>query len=77
MATAWFETVAVAQRRARQGLPKPVYDALLAGSERGTTMSDNVAAFAELGWLPVRRRPAGGARDGDPGDRAAASRCRW
>jgi heme/flavin dehydrogenase (mycofactocin system) len=49
----WFESVAVAQRRARRVLPKPVYDALLAGSERGTTMSDNVAAFAELGWLPV------------------------
>jgi heme/flavin dehydrogenase (mycofactocin system) len=49
----WFESVAVAQRRARRVLPKPVYDALLAGSERGTTMDDNVAAFAELGLLPV------------------------
>jgi heme/flavin dehydrogenase (mycofactocin system) len=49
----WFESVAVAQRRARRVLPRPVYDALVAGSERGTTMHDNVAAFAELGWLPV------------------------
>ena len=49
----WFESVAVAQRRAQRVLPKSVYDALVAGSERGTTMSDNVAAFAELGFLPV------------------------
>ena len=49
----WFESVAVAQRRARRVLPKAVYDALVAGSERGTTTSDNVAAFAELGFLPV------------------------
>ena len=49
----WFESVAVAQRRAQRVLPRPVYDALLAGSEHGTTMADNVAAFAELGFLPV------------------------
>jgi pre-mycofactocin synthase len=49
----WFESVAVAQRRARRVLPKSVYDALVAGSERGSTMSDNVAAFAEIGLLPV------------------------
>jgi L-lactate dehydrogenase (cytochrome) len=49
----WFESVAVAERRARRVLPKSVYDALVAGSERGTTMSDNVAAFAEIGLLPV------------------------
>jgi heme/flavin dehydrogenase (mycofactocin system) len=49
----WFESVAVAQRRAKGVLPKSVYAALLAGSERGTTMNDNVAAFAELGFLPV------------------------
>ena len=28
----WFETVAVAQERARKRLPKPVYGALLAAS---------------------------------------------
>jgi pre-mycofactocin synthase len=49
----WFESVAVAQRRARRVLPKSVYDALVAGSERGSTMSDNVTAFAEIGLLPV------------------------
>ena len=34
MKNAWFETVAEAQRRARKRLPKPVYGALVAGSER-------------------------------------------
>ena len=49
---AWFESVAVAQRRARKRLPASVYNALLAGSERGQTLADNVAAFAELGFTP-------------------------
>ena len=48
----WFESVAVAQRRARKRLPAPVYDSLLAGSERGQTVSDNQAAFTELGLAP-------------------------
>ena len=52
MRNPWFETVAEAQRRAKKRLPKSVYGALLAGSERGTTMHDNVAAFAELGFAP-------------------------
>ena len=52
MATAWFETVAEAQRRARKRLPKSVYSALLAGSERGTSYDDNTRAFAELGFAP-------------------------
>lgn len=50
--TAWFETVAEAQRRAKKGLPKSVYAALLAGSERGITVADNSAAFGELGFAP-------------------------
>ena len=45
---AWFETVADAQRRARKRLPPSVYSALVAGSEKGVTVSDNTAAFAEL-----------------------------
>ncbi len=49
---AWFESVAVAQRRARKRLPSSVYSALLAGAERGQTLADNVAAFAELGFAP-------------------------
>jgi heme/flavin dehydrogenase (mycofactocin system) len=48
----WFESVAVAQVRARKRLPKPVYGALVAGSERGQTIADNQAAFAELGMAP-------------------------
>src|SRR4051795_3715498 len=52
MANPWFETVAEAQRRAKKRLPKGVYGALVAGSERGLTVDDNVAAFAELGFAP-------------------------
>jgi len=48
----WFETVAEAQRRAKKRLPKSVYYALLAGSEQGLTLSDNVNAFSELGFQP-------------------------
>jgi heme/flavin dehydrogenase (mycofactocin system) len=50
--TEWFETVAEAQRRAAKRLPKSVYSALVAGSERGLTVDDNTAAFAELGFAP-------------------------
>ncbi|HET6394868.1 MAG TPA: pre-mycofactocin synthase MftD [Blastococcus sp.] len=52
MANAWFESVAEAQRRAKKRLPKGVYGALVAGSERGLTLEDNLAAFAELGFSP-------------------------
>ena len=48
----WFESVAVAQERARKRLPAPVYSALLAGSERGQSRDDNQSAFAELGLAP-------------------------
>jgi heme/flavin dehydrogenase (mycofactocin system) len=52
MANQWFESVAVAQRRAKKRLPKGVYGALVAGSERGLSADDNLAAFAELGFAP-------------------------
>jgi heme/flavin dehydrogenase (mycofactocin system) len=52
MAGKWFETVAVAQRRAKKRLPKSVYGALVAGAEEGVTARDNVAAFAEIGFAP-------------------------
>ena len=52
MANKWFETVAEAQRRAEKRLPKSVYGALIAGSERGVTVEDNVTAFSELGFAP-------------------------
>jgi pre-mycofactocin synthase len=52
MSGAWFETVAEAQRRAKKRLPKSVYGALIAGSEKGLTLHDNTAAFEELGFAP-------------------------
>ena len=52
MTNRWFETVAVAQRRAKRALPRSVYGALVAGSERGVTARDNVAAFEQLGFAP-------------------------
>ncbi len=48
----WFETVAEAQRRAEKRLPRSVYLALVAGSERGLTADDNIDAFGELGFRP-------------------------
>lgn len=48
----WFETVAEAQRRAKKRLPRSVYGALIAGSEQGITLGDNLDAFGELGLLP-------------------------
>jgi len=48
----WFESVAEAQRRAKKRLPRSVYLAVVAGAEMGLTLSDNVAAFAELGFAP-------------------------
>jgi L-lactate dehydrogenase (cytochrome)/glycolate oxidase len=59
MASQWFESVAEAQRRAQKRLPAPVYGALLAGSEKGVSQGDNLAAFAELGFAPqVANKPA-------------------
>jgi heme/flavin dehydrogenase (mycofactocin system) len=52
MAGEWFETVAEAQRRAEKRLPRSVHLAVMAGSERGLTLADNVAAFGELGFAP-------------------------
>ncbi|GAA0929297.1 pre-mycofactocin synthase MftD [Streptomyces thermoalcalitolerans] len=48
----WIETVAEAQRLARKRLPKSVYSALLAGSEKGVSYDDNTTAFGELGFAP-------------------------
>jgi pre-mycofactocin synthase len=52
MGNGWFETVAEAERRAHRQLPKSVYWAVVAGSEQGATLADNVAAFRELGFAP-------------------------
>ncbi len=40
----WFETVEEAQRRAKKRLPKSVYMALVAGSERGITLNDSAGS---------------------------------
>lgn len=48
----WFESVTEAERRARRRLPRSVYRALIAGSERGDSARDNVDAFRELGFIP-------------------------
>jgi heme/flavin dehydrogenase (mycofactocin system) len=52
MGGGWFETVAEAQRRAQKRLPRSVYGALVAGSEKGLTVRDNQAAFDEIGFAP-------------------------
>ena len=52
MVNPWFETVAEAQRRAKKRLPPSVYGALVAGSEKGLTVRDNINAFSELGFGP-------------------------
>ncbi|MGV9858578.1 pre-mycofactocin synthase MftD [Gordonia sp. NPDC003425] len=48
----WFESVTEAQRRARKRLPKSVYSSLIAGTQAGVTVNDNVDAFSELGFAP-------------------------
>ena len=45
--SAWFESVAEAQRRAKKRLPKSVYSALLAGSEDLATMIGLPERFSE------------------------------
>ncbi len=52
MANQWFETVEIARQRAQKRIPASVYKALVAGSERGTTLDDNLGAYAELGFAP-------------------------
>lgn len=53
MPNAWFESVAVAQRRAKRILPGSVYGALVAGSEAGVSARDNTEAFRELRLRPL------------------------
>lgn len=52
MAEKWFETVAIAQQRAKRRLPKSAYSSLISASEKGITVSDNVESFGELGFAP-------------------------
>ncbi|HNP57670.1 MAG TPA: mycofactocin biosynthesis FMN-dependent deaminase MftD [Gordonia sp. (in: high G+C Gram-positive bacteria)] len=48
----WFETVGEAQRRAQKRLPKTIYSSLVAGTQAGVTLDDNMGAFKELTWAP-------------------------
>ena len=41
----WFETVEEARRRARRRLPRPVYLALVAGTEKGVTAAGQHAGL--------------------------------
>ncbi|WP_018177853.1 pre-mycofactocin synthase MftD [Jongsikchunia kroppenstedtii] len=52
MVNPWFETVLEAQRRAQKRLPKSVYASLVAGTQAGITVNDNMEAFNELGFAP-------------------------
>ena len=52
MESKWFETVAIAQRRAERRLPRSVYAALIAGSEKGISSKDNLDAFDQLSLAP-------------------------
>ena len=52
MANKWFETVAIAQERAKKRLPSSVYGALIAGTEKGLSSSANLSSFDQLGFAP-------------------------
>ena len=52
MANKWFETVAVAQRRAEKRLPKSVYGAIIGGAEKGVSLNGNLSSFDQLGLAP-------------------------
>jgi len=52
MSSSWFESIAEAQKRAERRLPKSVYSALVAGSEKGLSSRDNLSSFEELGFAP-------------------------
>ena len=70
----WFETVAVAQQRAKRRLPASVYGALVAGAEAGVSMNDNIAAFDEL--RPVSRPSTRAVRSQSPQPQQRAG-SRW
>lgn len=65
MANPWFESVAVAQERAKRRLPASVYGALIAGTERGLSMNGNMSAFDQLGLRPITA--------GQPAERSMAT----
>jgi len=58
-----LETVAEAQRRAKKRLPKVVYSSLVAGTEKGITLTDNVRAFDLVSFRPRIAREIPQTRD--------------
>lgn len=52
MGNKWFETVAVAQRRAKKRVPSSVYDAIIGGAEKGLSLDSNLRTFDQLGFAP-------------------------
>lgn len=52
MAGAWFETVAVAQKRAKRRVPSSVYKAIIGGAEKGISLEANKVSFDQLGFAP-------------------------
>jgi pre-mycofactocin synthase len=48
----WFETVEEARQRAERRVPPSVAMALVAGSQKGATLKDNVDAFNEIRFTP-------------------------
>jgi L-lactate dehydrogenase (cytochrome) len=50
----WFETVEEARQRAERRIPPSVAMALVAGTQKGTTLKDNVDAFGEVRFAPPR-----------------------
>lgn len=53
MSNDWFESIAVAQMRAKKRLPASVYGAIMGGTDAGISRADNVDAFGELGIRPL------------------------
>ena len=72
----WFETVEEARRRARRHLPRSVYLSLVAGTEKGLTLRDNVAAFSELRFAPRASRTCPRPVSRPPRCSGRRSRCR-
>jgi pre-mycofactocin synthase len=52
MAGGWFETVAVAQKRAKRRVPSSVYKAIIGGAEKGVSLNANLGSFDQLGFAP-------------------------
>jgi isopentenyl diphosphate isomerase/L-lactate dehydrogenase-like FMN-dependent dehydrogenase len=47
-----FESIPEATEMARRALPKPMFDRIIDGSERGITARDNLAAFEDVTFQP-------------------------